>query len=973
MADDRVQVDDGYAPRQFGFDEQLDTPAAPVDTYVRPAQPAPSSLHGLAEALSGFSQDLKGYLGKRQAIQDQRDTANAQAAAYENNGAAYADAVKSGKLATYNSPVFVQSYKEAQGAILGKRLASGALDAYQTWPGRNSGNPQDFDNFMGDYIKQNLGQISDPDVLKGALPFVHSTSDALYSQNEKDRSDQLMQSSINTHIASTSMNVDNEMDVSLTQSRAPDYNALWSSMMADRQAALASGIRADDYDKHMVDMIHSKSLEYMDPGILGMLKNKVPGQTYSYDDIDGSKATQDTLDTMASRQATLDRAKAEAQAKQDKQNLQDLTGQVVQQLTKDPSAPIPQDIIDQAVKYGDGSFGVHVREWQDTLSKPQPEDPVAIMHIQQQLINGGGLQVITDNLGGTGAIHSPETLTKLLSLANSSGMHEDTAITNNGVVKKSLEYLQQAFSSTDPTQSGALLSPDAVQAQSDFILAMGAWHKANPNATEGDIIQESNKVLKDMQGSITQQQGNKYVRPEAITNDMATAPANDASGNPNSDQTPTKVAPPALTNDAAGQVIEDAGKAAAGASNPPANPWLGDKPPALNQLPQDQQDKINARAESAGVSPDEYIKELWGQRDSFNQKPQPPAPTPSSTGDPNVNNADLFKNTAFQTYYNSVKGLANQTRFDNATGLKTGNPADPAWQKANIVSVNMGGHPVQVNKAAATAFQGFVNDLQAEGYNIHNIGGFNVRNSRDGNSLSEHAYGTAIDINGEAVGQHPAENQFGDKLVTNLPANVSQLAAKWGLSWGGDWHSKKDAMHFEYTGKKTPFDFITATGTGTASPAATKDPLFANVDVSKLPAGMQNNNPGNIKFFAGNHWQGQVGPSRNTDQGDPQVVFDSSADGMRAAAKLALAKFHTGLDTVRKMITTANVGWTPGYLPGAQGVAAASGLGLDQKLNLNDPAQLAKLLRGIVTQEHGPSSKLYTDDLIAKAVQSALT
>jgi hypothetical protein len=61
-----------------------------------------------------------------------------------------------------------------------------------------------------------------------------------------------------------------------------------------------------------------------------------------------------------------------------------------------------------------------------------------------------------------------------------------------------------------------------------------------------------------------------------------------------------------------------------------------------------------------------------------------------------------------------------------------------------------------------------------------------------GNTLSEHAFGNAIDIN-------PDRNPFSNK--TNLPANISDMAAKHGLTWGGDWQSgSRDPMHFELTG-----------------------------------------------------------------------------------------------------------------------------------------------------------------------------
>lgn len=123
-----------------------------------------------------------------------------------------------------------------------------------------------------------------------------------------------------------------------------------------------------------------------------------------------------------------------------------------------------------------------------------------------------------------------------------------------------------------------------------------------------------------------------------------------------------------------------------------------------------------------------------------------------------------------------------------------GDPRAAGWQENNIETIQVSnGLKVQVHKAAASAFQGFVNELIGQGYDVKSLGGFNIRNKRGGNSLSEHAYGNAIDIN-------PGKNPMGKNLVTDMPANISALAAKYGLSWGGDWKSVKDAMHFEWRG-----------------------------------------------------------------------------------------------------------------------------------------------------------------------------
>ena len=144
-----------------------------------------------------------------------------------------------------------------------------------------------------------------------------------------------------------------------------------------------------------------------------------------------------------------------------------------------------------------------------------------------------------------------------------------------------------------------------------------------------------------------------------------------------------------------------------------------------------------------------------------------------------------------------------------------------------------------------------------------------------------------------------------------------------------------------------------------------------NVDVSKLPAGMRNNNPGNIKFNPDVKWAGLVGPSQNTDQGDPQAVFSSPEMGMRATAKLLMNKFHkNGFDTVNKMITSSS-GWTPGNSQAAENIARTMGVGVNDTIDLNDPEVMKKLIRGLITQEHGPSSQLYSDQLIADGVRLA--
>lgn len=136
---------------------------------------------------------------------------------------------------------------------------------------------------------------------------------------------------------------------------------------------------------------------------------------------------------------------------------------------------------------------------------------------------------------------------------------------------------------------------------------------------------------------------------------------------------------------------------------------------------------------------------------------------------------------------------------------------------------------------------------------------------------------------------------------------------------------------------------------------------------AKLPAGMRNNNPGNIKYVG---QKDSSGPSRNTDQGDPQAMYDTPEKGMQAMYGLLSRKYAGGKTTPLKMIAGDN-GWTPGNTQAAQNVANYSGIGLNDDINMSDPKQAAKFMRGLMLQEHGSASKLYSDDMISKAITSS--
>ena len=100
------------------------------------------------------------------------------------------------------------------------------------------------------------------------------------------------------------------------------------------------------------------------------------------------------------------------------------------------------------------------------------------------------------------------------------------------------------------------------------------------------------------------------------------------------------------------------------------------------------------------------------------------------------------------------------------------------------------GKSTQVGAAYASQFQQLVDYLDTTGYEIRSLGGYIDRDVRGKpGQKSVHAHGGAIDIN-------PDTNPMGGTLVTDMPGDISSVAQRLGLGWGGNWNTRKDAMHF---------------------------------------------------------------------------------------------------------------------------------------------------------------------------------
>jgi len=78
-------------------------------------------------------------------------------------------------------------------------------------------------------------------------------------------------------------------------------------------------------------------------------------------------------------------------------------------------------------------------------------------------------------------------------------------------------------------------------------------------------------------------------------------------------------------------------------------------------------------------------------------------------------------------------------------------------------------------------------------------GGYNNRQARNANALSNHASGTAIDLNWSEEGALNSSwgKRFFEKARIRLA--IAAIKRRYGavVQWGGDWRTLKDYMHWE--------------------------------------------------------------------------------------------------------------------------------------------------------------------------------
>lgn len=121
------------------------------------------------------------------------------------------------------------------------------------------------------------------------------------------------------------------------------------------------------------------------------------------------------------------------------------------------------------------------------------------------------------------------------------------------------------------------------------------------------------------------------------------------------------------------------------------------------------------------------------------------------------------------------------------------------------VRVDFNGHSVQVHELVAPCLIAVVEDIKASGstYKVVEIGGWRSAGTgagKVGAGDGYHDYGVAVDINRATNDYYPSPGNY----PYDMPSEYIRAFNGRGWSWGGDYITMKDYMHFEFNGVDLP-------------------------------------------------------------------------------------------------------------------------------------------------------------------------
>lgn len=611
--------------------EALQPVAEPVKIdFKHPGGMGPSPLHGVATALSSLSSDLSAWGAKQEAEQKAEDIARGQLLFFKQNEPGYAEGVASGEIPADKSPWVAEGTARMAGISAGVSADSALGGSFNEWGDKANPDPQAFESWFRENIAKTIPLNASGGFARGLAPQLSQLHEKYHSKWQAEVTKNTQNTMVANYGAALASTVDDMQQDAAQDGELLDTNRLQANMQAIVDHGKAIGLRNDQIDALLINTIQTKALTSRDPSLLSLYDMPSASGAKLGDTPDGMTSKKSATDGLTSLWKTQESEARQEQERQDKLAANQAQQQIIDQLIKDPNAPISDEQLAPALKLN-GHFKIDMMEWQKKLREGKvADDPTAVSHLYQDILQGkAGMPEVVAAIQG-GQLQTPEGISKAKGFLTSMEDYRKRpeGILDSGMAKSVLgdiSRLGQADGITKDLFGKSATTPAGRQAELDFRVGAMQWDKAHPNAdpVERDKFLSTfgNSIINGLSAGRDVESGT-YVRPQ----DAATS---------NDRVLPQPQAAPAATPQAPAPQAQPQAQPQPQAPQPQATP-------APWQPSPEQAQRIQQKAQQLGVPPEQII-------DSIRQRMQQQAPSvPATPPQAPQKRSDLGSPGAFQ-------------------------------------------------------------------------------------------------------------------------------------------------------------------------------------------------------------------------------------------------------------------------------------------------------------------------------------
>lgn len=474
------------------------------DSYVAP-QARPESLGiQLARSLAPLSQGLRAHFQQQQEIADDATRARARKDALT-QAQTEIDAVQKGDMFAAESTIYQQAYREQRGLLEGQRIRTEALQAYQEQGLENSTDATEFDQFLSGFMKDKLEDITDPDMLRGALGVVEQAANNMSLQNAARVSENLQNGILDDATTLIGNAMQAETEAALREKRDFDVNAVMQVVNTSNARTKFLQLPGPALRKRITDLVVDRAVLDADPTVLKLLDQQMDVNGKKVPLADGYwKAQRDAVQMrVQSRQIQISDQLAQQQERAQKARLQTGQSALLNVFAQNPYAMPSAAQLAEWESYAPGLAEQALTIRNKLIEAGEKSSPAATLRAMQDFVTNPADLGKLFSAVGTGKVDasmlrwSLTTFERASKLGNGDATAGWKSVQSHPAIAPYMARFDAA--STDPILKDLTLDPAVLaDARSQFNLAILEYMEKNPEASFSDVRSFTRREFADI-------------------------------------------------------------------------------------------------------------------------------------------------------------------------------------------------------------------------------------------------------------------------------------------------------------------------------------------------------------------------------------------------------------------------------------------------------------------------------------------